>query len=254
MLLRYCEGQLRAQCRLARHLKSEECPQLLSLWQSSGEELRPDLSFDSCTCSTQDEHTCIHEKTVYCAVNRHFPDDLDGGPTRVRPEHFGKRVVPIWEYEDPHWMGSSILQTQGRSRAHMYLYNGDNNETCLVKIDKHVNLAVRCTCGHFGLKAICCEEVANHWNGVHPENQVQLSSQQTKPAVVVDEDDERGPHLHRWPWGRGSEPDCLCVDWPERADNREFCLPLFCLLSWCCSGRTVMFLLFYDSHAAPVLQ
>ena len=183
---------------------------------------------------SQEEYNCVHEKTTHCAINGLFlgVPAGEGGPVRVRDEHFGASVVPLYEYEDNTWGGSCVLPTPGRSSASIYFYTDpDTSEYCLAKSDTHLSRTVRCMgCTHFGEKAKCCVAVRDHWNRSHPDDLAQFVPEYRRPIVVNPPvADVNFEDMSSWPQDHSKDPFIaqLCVDWKERDPNGESLLAVF---------------------------
>jgi hypothetical protein len=202
--------------------------------RGQGIQIGPDLTSRTFSCLCQGEsdgeYRCLHEKTVHCAINDLFPSDIDGGPVHVG-EHFGQNLIPVFEYEDKTWGGSCIRQSQGRSRAFIYYYaDPSNTATCMLKVDCHKGLSVRCLDGgHFGRKADCCQAVLHDFNHRYPEQPAGFATEQTSRGADFSDCDV-GDIIPFW-WPKSdmeSTAFCSEPDWRKRDPDRENLYPNFC--------------------------
>ena len=169
-------------------------------------------------------HNCVHEQTVYCACNSLFPSDLDGGPIRVSEDDYGSDIVPVYKYEDEMWGGSCIRPSQGRSATHIYVYTSSvNGATCMLKVDQHKGLTVRCLGGaHFGRKADCCTAVCNHYNRLHPDQPAGLVSEPIRSEFLFPVPDLDPAAQQCWPANDLKNTTFACIsDWTKRDVERE---------------------------------
>jgi hypothetical protein len=120
-------------------------------------------------------------------------------------------------------LGSS----QGRASADVFLWRGEDDEKCLVKVQRHRELVVRCQGGvHLGQKAACCRDVQEAWNTANPQNPAELFSKPVPFAPRVDTASSKFVQLSEgegWPFDEpGSElNNVMTKEWMDRDPDRE---------------------------------
>jgi hypothetical protein len=137
---------------------------------------------------------------------------------------------------------SLISSSQGRSRANAFLWSGDDDQHCLVRVQTHRDLVVRCMGGtHLGQKAACCRDVQQAWNDANPQNPAGLFSKPVPFAPRVDTTSKKFLQLSEgegWPFDEpGSElNNVMAKEWMDRDPDRE-CL-LFVSAGQCTRNST----------------
>jgi hypothetical protein len=173
----------------------------------------------------------VHCQTVYRYQTELFDPSLGEGPMRAdESSQLSQRVTALSSFEDPSWDISLLSSSQGRSPANVFLWSGENDQHCLVRVQKHRELVVRCMGGtHVGHKAACCRDVQQAWNAENPRNLAGLFAKPVPFAPSVDTTSQKFLLLSEgegWPFDEpGSElNNVMTKEWMDRDPYREYLL------------------------------